>query len=320
VRRPFVLTVDVEPQGRELGSIGEREWPGFLATVGVLEGARRRLRERTRRAPQFSWFVRADPQIERTHGAAEWAFLRYEPELRRLAAEGDAVGLHVHAFRWSDDHASWITDFANAPWVARCVSVGWRAFRAAWRGNPDAFRFGDRWLSNAVVHQLERLGCTVDVTIEAGMPPMERMVATERSSGGVQDYRTVPRHPYRPSRADFRRPGGWLPRRLWHLPVSSGCVNLKPVIPLLVEDRHDMVHLNLGLDPGWICGILDAAFEAGGCVVSVARTGDLADERAADHFRTNLHHLVEHPALAECELMRPDRAVAAASSRGAPGH
>jgi hypothetical protein len=75
------------------------------------------------------------------------------------------------------------------------------------------------------------------------------------------------------------------------------------------EDGHDMVHLNLALDPGWIRGILDAALETEPVVVSVLRSGDLAAPLALDHLRTNLEHLTDHAAIDRRELVDPLTAV-----------
>ena len=305
----MVLTVDVEPDAREHGwAAGAGDWASLDVAVEALEVLRQRLRECLGAAPAFAWFVRADPQIERAHGDAAWGLRRHGGVLRRLAASGDSVGLHVHGFRWSEEREGWITDHADAGWVGRCIATGWSAFTDSWGAPPRSFRFGDRFLCNSAVRQLERLGCRVDLTVEAGMHPVPRLVAAESATGELPDYRRVPRRPYRPSRLDFRRTG-WPARRLWHLPVSTGCINAKPVIPPRVESGHAMVHLNLALDPGWIRGILDACLAEDAVVVSVLRTGDLAVPAARDRLGANLEHLATHPAMGERPIVVPEQAV-----------
>lgn len=215
----------------------------------------------------------------------------------------------MHTFRWSASDQRWIVDHGDRQWVARCIAVGWRAFHRAWGDPPLSFRFGDHWLSNDAVRQLDSLGCAVDVTVEAGIRSAPRMIDSEGSTGELPDYRGVPRVPYRPSRRDFRQPGGWRPRRLWHLPVTTGCINAKPVIPSVVEDARAMVHLNLGLDPGWIRGILDAALASEPVVVTVLRSGDVAMADGIERLRANLEHLANHSAIEHRELVDPLTAV-----------
>jgi len=61
-RPVFVLTVDVEPDGRDEHPAGT--WHGFVACAQMLERARPRLRELTGAAVAFNWFLRMDPQVE----------------------------------------------------------------------------------------------------------------------------------------------------------------------------------------------------------------------------------------------------------------
>jgi hypothetical protein len=305
--RPFVLSIDVEPPDRQLALAADGDWTGFEETVDLLETLRARLARRTRWPPRFAWFLRADPQIGHVYGSIDWVLRRYGNRLRRLASGGDSMGLHVHAFRWSGDR--WVSDHADRSWVAHCIAAGWLAFRRSWGDDPQAFRFGDRWLSNDAVRQLETLGCAVDVTVEAGMPGVPRIAVAETATGELPDYRAVPRYPFRPSRDDFRVPAIRRPRKLWLLPVTTGCINAKPVIPATVEKAHDMVHLNLALDPGWIRGILDAALETEAVVVSVLRTGDVASPGALTSLQANVEHLANHRSIERRELVDPLTAV-----------
>lgn len=305
--KPVVMTIDVEPTHRIADT--EAQWLGFAETVAAFDDLRRRLRSRTGRSVSFAWFVRADPQIEGLHGDAAWGLRCHRATLERLLEQGDEVGLHVHAFRWLAEKETWLTDHANADWVEHAVAVGVRAFREARGQAPRSFRFGDRFLSNQLVAQLAALGVAVDVTVEAGAPPVPQIKQGEAATGELPDYRSVTRRPYRPSRRDFRRAGFVLPRRLTLLPVSTGCINAKPVVPQRVEDGHAMVHLNLGLDPGWIRGIWDAVVETDAVVVSVMRTGDLVDPRMLENLQVNLEHLASHAAVPDLSFEKPAEAV-----------
>lgn len=310
MRKPFVLTIDVEPDDRVPDQAAAGDWAGLDVCVGWLEELRPLLAERTGRPVRFNWFLRADPQVAGVYGSADWVFRHHGPTLRRLAAAGDGIGLHVHAWRHRPEAGGWVAEHGDAAWVDFCVRSSHSAFRAAWGQSPHAFRFGDHWLSDGLVRTLGRLGFRYDLTIEPGAQPAAALVPGERSSGALPDFRSAPRRPYRPSRRDFRRPARWWPRRLWHVPVTTGCINCGPaVIPARVEDHHAMVHLNLGLDPGWVRGILDATLAAEPLVVSVARTGDAMLAGAPERFRANLEHLAAHPALAERAFVTPAEAV-----------
>jgi hypothetical protein len=311
--KPCVLTIDVEPTYREVDPAQDAEWLGLAETVDAFAELRRRLGERADRAGRpvsLTWFLRADPQIAHAHGSAAWGMSRYRPVFEALRPGGDTLGLHVHAFRWLEDQRRWLVDHADAAWVEHSIALGWEAFRDTWGVAPTCFRFGDRFLSNRVVRQLAALGVAIDLTVESGAAAIEQVKLGEGSTGSIPDYRSAPRRPYRPSRRDFRRPASFWPLPITLLPVSTGCINAKPVVPPNVEDGHAMVHLNLGLDPGWIRGIFDAVVEADPVIVSVVRSGDLADSRARDNVLANLDHIATHPAARDLDFVDPGRAVA----------
>ena len=317
MREIFVATIDVEPGDRQLAP-GERpEWSGFLDCCRLFERLRERLRLHTGRPVHFSWFLRMDPQVAAVYGSPGWVAERYGEALRALERAGDLIGLHVHAWQWRPEEDAWVAAHGDPRWVRRCVAFGAAAFGAARRRPLRAFRFGDRWLSNPTVAQLARLGVRYELTVEPGMREAPGMVPSERSTGALPDTREAPRRPYRPSLADYRRPGRWLRRRLWELPVSTGCVN-GPALPARFEPQHDVVHLNLGLRPEWVRHLLDGLLAAPEpIVVSVARTGDAESPAGLASLVENLGYLAEHPAIAARVFATPPEAIAL--YRGRPG-
>jgi hypothetical protein len=307
--RPFVFTIDVEPDDREIDPHNPAEWNGFRDSHAWLESLRRRLEKRTGRPVALNWFLRMDPQIAAVYGTAQWLEHRFGDPLRALAARGDVLGLHVHAFRWNVEAERWVSDHGAPRWVERCVADSVAAFVAAWGYRPRDFRFGDRWLSNRVVAQLERLGVRHDLTIEPGIGAIPGMVPDELSTGGLPDYRRAPRRPYRPLPSDYRVPGRWpFRRRLWMLPVSTGCVN-GPALPEGTDPQHDFVHLNLGLRPDWIGHLLDQLLDREPIVVSVARNGDAGRPEGRANLLENLERLATHPAVATRVFTTPAGAI-----------
>ncbi|MGH9442952.1 MAG: hypothetical protein ACRD16_11845 [Thermoanaerobaculia bacterium] len=295
----FVLTVDVEPDERLLDPARRPEWNGFLDMLQEIGPLRERLSRRTGRRVFFNWFLRMDHQIAEVYGNVAWAARHYRDVLAKLESEGDAIGLHHHAFRWCASNGRWVSDHEDEPWIERSVTNAVEGFLRQQGCRPRAFRFGDRWLSDRLVARLDRLGIRYDLTLEPGMRSASGMVPTESSRGLLPDSQTALRRPYRPARSNYREPGGVLRRRLWLIPVSTGCVN-GPALPAQVRPEHDFVHLNLGLDPGWIRHILDGLLDAEEpIVVSVARTGDLTLPGGRDRFLENLDFLCRHARVAE---------------------
>jgi hypothetical protein len=213
---PIVLCIDVEPDERAPPPSTRPDWTGFERAVADAYRVRRLLADATGRPARFAWFVRMDPQIEHVYGTAEWAALRYAAEIGAIEGAGDTIGLHVHPWRW--DGREWVVDFADVGFGTRCVRVAFAAFARAFGRPCRDVRFGDRWLNDRILALAERLGARYDLTAEPGRV-FEAM--PERSVGTSPDYSAMPRVPYRPSRRGFRRPGRWLRRRTWMLPLGT---------------------------------------------------------------------------------------------------
>ncbi len=306
----FVLTVDIEPDDRLLERRRRPEWQGFLDLLPWIERLRERLNERTGCRARFNWFLRMDSQIETTYGDIAWAARRYAAPLAELRARGDSIGLHHHAFRWHEPEGRWISDFGDEAWIESGVARALDGFVRGVGGPPDGFRFGDHWLSDRAVALLERLKIPYDLTLEPGLRPAPSIVPGEGSTGSLPDFQRAPRRPYRPSRSNYLEPGGFFRRRrLWLVPVSTGCIN-GPPLPVPVGPQHDFVHLNLGLDPAWIRHILDGLMDAEEpIVVSVARTGDFVLPGGRDRFRENLEYVTSHPRVRDRVFEGPQEAV-----------
>jgi hypothetical protein len=272
--RAFILTIDIEPDERIPAPGGRPEWSGLALTIERLTALRRR-----HPGARFSWFVRVDPQIETLYGDPAWALRRYRAELAALEAEGDAIGLHVHPFRW--EGGGWISDYGDPAWVRHCIRVAVEGYAGARGKRATLFRFGDRWMSNDAMGELERHGIKVDLSLEPGSRRAAGMVAAERSSGELPDLRCVPRSPYRPSRRNYKRPPFFgPPRNVWELPITTGAI--------YKAWRAEPIPLNLGLRPDWIGRILENGADM---MVSVARSGDLANPQALAAFEENLAQL-----------------------------
>jgi hypothetical protein len=220
-RVPVVLCVDVEPDERLVDRASTGPWLGYEATQRYVAALRSRLEDRTGAPVRFSWFLRMDPQVATVHGRASWVAERYRAHLDEVAARGDEIGVHPHAFRWLEAEGTWLQDFADQRWVEHCLRTSLDAFAKVFGRRCRAIRFGDRWLNTPTLNLAERLGIHYDLTIEPGAPTMASMRVDERTSAPLPDYRRVPREPYAPALIDFRRRARRGERSIRMIPLTS---------------------------------------------------------------------------------------------------
>src|SRR5437868_5280222 len=116
--------------GREIELV-PKDWDGFERLAEFLNGCRVDLERFTGAAVNFSWFMRMDPQIERTHGSAAWVARRYPEAILKLEGAGDEIGLHTHAWRWDESAARWVIDHGDQSWIDHCLRVSFEAYRIA---------------------------------------------------------------------------------------------------------------------------------------------------------------------------------------------
>jgi len=250
---PVVWCVDVEPKERQLDDDPGPDWVGVLETVENLERRRSSLQDATGAPVHFSWFWRADPQIEQVYGSAEWGLVRYRDVLDSTDLEGDAHGIHPHYWRRADSSSVWIEDIRDPAWMEHCVRLSFEAFHRQVGSPPLITRGGTRVLSSRVARLLDRLGVRVDCTIEPGMPPDHI-----ESNLPKPDYTRVASRPYQPVPSNFRRArrfglglqgltmlplttrfpaGGRRPRSLFH-PWFDANVTIPGVDALLADGQR----------------------------------------------------------------------------------
>jgi hypothetical protein len=310
-RRSIVLCIVVEPEPRRTAlSAPASDWDGFLRCLESLACRRRELAERTGAPVHFSWFWRLDPQVEASYGSAGWPLDRFRSEIKELSRHGDEHGVHPHFWRLSEEGV-WSCGQEDQAWVERCIRMSHDAFLAHFGRQPVSVRFGDRWLNNETVALLDSLGYRYELSVEPG-----KRAANTLDTGPLPDYRRVPREPFRPSIRDFRRRGAAASRKLWMLPVTTGCTRA-PGRRHLLHFRHPDEALNLVLWPKFVAGLVESALSRGGqtIVVPVLRTGDLLRERGAANFPVNLERLMAHPNLPQYCFRTPGEAIEAAQVR-----
>ena len=215
---PILICIDIEPEQRSIDPKATPDWIGFEKTFEFLEKFRPQIEDATGAAVHFSWFVRMDPQIAQVYGSPAWAVARYAGLFDRLSASGDEIGLHIHAWRWDETFGNWIADLGSQEWVDHCVQMGFEAFEQSLKRPCSSFRFGDRWLNNATLNLVERLGARFELTIEPGR---KKFLIPEPYTGRPPDYTLVPRQPYHPARTNFTENSDSNSRNLWAVPLST---------------------------------------------------------------------------------------------------
>jgi hypothetical protein len=223
-RIPVILCIDIEPDDRITDRNDRRPWKGFEASFQFFSTLRERLAEATGKPAHYSWFVRLDPQVALTYGSPSWPVDEYSNAIGDLARQGDEIGLHAHAYRWDDLESGWLADYRDQAWVDHCVRSSFETYARAFGRSCESFRFGDRWMSTATMKTVEDLGARFDLTLEPGHPAVDTFIRHEKATGGIPDYRHVPRHPYQPSHEDFRSQDRTAARTIWEIPLSSGYV------------------------------------------------------------------------------------------------
>jgi hypothetical protein len=220
-RIPVVLCVDVEPDDFYVDRRDPKPWRGFEALHPEFRDLRAKLEARTGHDVHFCWCIRMDAQIALAHGRPAWAVEQYGPFFEEYRRAGDAIGSHVHTYRWSDSIDNWIDGFDDDDWVAECVAMAAKGHADAFGEQASVIRFGVFWSSTSAINCAERLGYRFDLTVEPGLPPNFSDVRKPAPTADLPDYYRVPREPYAPSRADFRRRAEHEHRAMTIIPLTS---------------------------------------------------------------------------------------------------
>jgi hypothetical protein len=205
---PALLCVDVEPDEFQLPLDGSGSWDGFPAMVEFLAEFRDRLANATGARPAVVWFLRMDPQIAGAFGRADHVAERFGDVLTDLRGQGDAIGIHVHAFRWSPSRSRWVSAHSDEAWTVECIDVAVESFGAAFGERPLLHCFGGSYFSQAIAARLAAHGLLADMTLEPGVVPWRGVREGQGFEGEPVDFRGVPRAAYRPDVDDWRRPAG----------------------------------------------------------------------------------------------------------------
>jgi hypothetical protein len=305
--RTVVLLIDVEPDDRTPdGPNGG--WSGAQASLPLFEDLRQKLAERTSRPVRFNWFLRMDPQIERIWGDPRYIAKALPRLFEDAARHGDGLGIHPHLWRWHDTHRTWFNDFASDHWAKECFRVSFQAFQDVVGEPAKACRFGDHFLSETAVAEMEAAGIQADLTLEPGLPT-EPAYEDPFATACLPDFRIAPAEPYRPAPGDYLRPGtGAGARNIWMLPLTMTepywrRIRRRPWITKAPQSP------NLVLPSRIMAPFLKRAVHSQPLLVLAVRAGDLATNINRTHFLQNMESLITAPEITNCEFTDPETAL-----------
>lgn len=312
----ILLLIDCEPDLREVPRGEARPWRGFERFHDFLAALRPRIAAATGAPAHFNWFWRMDPQVELAYGAADWPLATYAAQIAEAEEAGDAIGLHTHAWRWDEAADGWISDHGDPDWVANCIRRSAATYRARFGRDSAMFRFGDGWFDAAIIPLLEELGIRIDLTVEPGLGDLPRVLAHERATGRIPDRRGVPRRPYRPDRADFRRRDSSGRTKLWELPLSTDALVLRPklsrpirLLRWLRSTKRKPVALSPEIVAKHFPKVFDRALAAPYVAMSV-RTDVGTSAARLDNLARNFEAMLRHPAAGRFRFVTATMALA----------
>lgn len=315
-RTPLILALDVEPGPHHVVEGTREEWDGFDECAGRLGEWRREIALRTGHRPRITWSVRMDPQIEEAYGSLTWALETFKSLIGDLLAEDDEFGLHPHPYRWNRAQKIWSQHLEDSRWLNSSLRGWMEAFRKSLGFTPDFFRFGDHWLSEAIVDFLEREGVGFELTVEPGRP---LSASVWPDVGQYVDYTQAPRRPYYPFRNNFLRPGHVHRRKICIVPLTTACIGDPSRWHINDHEGHQIEAVNLSFDPAWMRPLMDEALNRTGLVTVVGRTGDLSNAQLPhlrDWFWTNWEYLWSHPSIDRFAVETPRAAIARYQANG----
>ncbi len=223
---PVIFNIDVEPDEFLVDRRNPRPWSGFEFAHNYLKIFRAKFEDATGKPVHFNWLLRMDPQVAISYGCSTWAAERYGLQFSEYLAAGDAIGIHVHTYRWSKTLDKWIDDCGNAGWVSECLQSSVEGFKEAFGESCQILRFGHYWISTAAINEAEALGIRYDLTVEPGRNAVRNAYPSPQT-GPTPNLFNVPRVPYTPSRIDFGKPeSSGIDRSILMIPLTSSYLDL----------------------------------------------------------------------------------------------
>ncbi|HTR20672.1 MAG TPA: hypothetical protein VMH88_07450 [Gemmatimonadales bacterium] len=179
-------------------------WRGMTEGIPAVKQLVRGVSDSAGREPVFTWFLRADEQMQRVYGDYAAIARTQHALLRSLAGSGDELGWHPHFWRREGDNGRWFQEVEDIEWQLDMLRQAHRDLAAVLPGGPQSVRMGWAYHNTRSYGELEALGLHVDCSALPGYRTYRGSPPTRGEN--YFDWHATPRQPFRPSRADHRRP------------------------------------------------------------------------------------------------------------------
>ena len=300
---PVIFNIHVEPNMRCI-PFSVEPWTGYENLHAFLFDKRHLIKSVTNRTAQFNWLLRLDPQIAKAYGSGSWVLDTYGTLLEQALEAGDELGVHVHAWRPDQMHepSSWVADFSDSAWIAECINTAHNAFIKHFKRVPVYFSFGDHFMSQEVLTQLESLGYKADISMYPGRPLMQRFVEKERAKGWLPGFLHTPRHPFKPSLSDWRRPNtdqASNSMTIWEIPVSVADLPHLQNPEVLMSEK-----LLIGIPSERAIHVIEENLSSSNpFLLAEMRTDVRLDAYNRSQFDKTIDYLINHPRIQEMQWM-----------------
>ncbi len=204
----IVLSCDTDPDrpdfldGMEPGKF---TWRGMTEGIPAVKALMQGVTDSRGREPVFTWFLRADEQMQRVFGGYAAVVRAEHTLLRSLAASGDELGWHPHFWRAGRD-GRWYQEVEDEPWQLEMLRLAHQDLSAALPEGraPQSVRMGWAYHTTPTYGALDSLGVRVDCSALPGYRTYRGSPPTRGEN--FFDWQSTPRQPFHPSRRDHRRP------------------------------------------------------------------------------------------------------------------
>ncbi len=179
-------------------------WHGMTEGIPCLKDAVASVCDHEGKSPVFTWLLRVDEQVRRMHGSYAWVLRNHTAFLQLLETSGDELGWHPHFWRFDERANKWHQESLDVAWQIRMLQEAHRDYLSVFPGRALSVRMGWDYHNTQTYATLEQLGVRVEFSAIPGMCTMPRSIPAHPEN--LFDWYPTPRHPYYPSRVDYRRP------------------------------------------------------------------------------------------------------------------
>lgn len=179
-------------------------WRGMTEGIPRLKDDVASLRDHEGKSPVFTWLLRVDEQVRRMQGSYAWVLRNHTAFLQSLESSGDELGWHPHFWKFDDQANKWYQEAQDVTWQIRMLQEAHRDYMSVLPGRALSVRMGWDYHNTQTYATLEQLGVRVEFSAIPGMCTIRRAVSAHPEN--LFDWYPTPRHPFYPSRVDYRRP------------------------------------------------------------------------------------------------------------------